>query len=95
MHVEFDLPDEIAQALGSPDLSRAALEALAAEGYRLRKLGRGQVGRILGFETPMETDAFLKEHDVPSNYTIEELEKDMATQRRLFKDSAAKTKRTA
>lgn len=95
MHVEFDLPDEIAKALDSPNLSRAALEALAAEGYRTRKLGRGQVGRILGFETPMETDAFLKERGVPSNYTIEEFEKDMATMERLFGKHPAEAKRSA
>lgn len=84
MHVEFDLPDDIAQALASPDLSRAALEAIAAEGYRTRKLGRGQVGRILGFRTPMQTDAFLKERDIPLNYTMEDLEQDIETNRRLF-----------
>lgn len=95
MHVEFDLPDEIAQALGSSDLSRAALEALAAEGYRTLKLGRGQVGHLLGFETPMETDAFLAERGVPSNYTIEEFEKDVATMERLFGKRPADAKRTA
>lgn len=95
MHVEFDLPDEVAQALGSPDLSRAALEALAAEGYRTRRLGRGQVGHILGFETPMETDAFLQERDIPSNYTVEELEKDIATNERLFGKRHTEAKRSA
>lgn len=95
MHVEFDLPDEIAQALGSQDLSRAALEALAAEGYRTRKLGRGRVGHLLGFKTPMQTDAFLAERNIPSNYGIEELEQDIATSERLFGKHSVNAKRSA
>jgi hypothetical protein len=77
VHIEFEIPDEIAEALQSSDLSRTALEAFAIEGYRSEKLGRGQLQRILGFNTPMQVDAFLKEHDVYLNYTMEELEKDL------------------
>ncbi|HUY81110.1 MAG TPA: UPF0175 family protein [Acidobacteriaceae bacterium] len=95
MHVEFDLPDEIAEVLGSSDLSRAALEALAAEGYRLRQLGRGQVSRLLGFTTPMEADAFLKERDIPLNYGIEQLEQDIETQNRLLNSHGFKAQRPA
>jgi hypothetical protein len=95
MHIEFELPDEIAQALASPDLSRAALESLAAEGYRLRRLGNGQVRRILGFSTPMEVHAFLKERDIPLNYGLEEFEEDLATQERLRSKSAVEAKRSA
>lgn len=95
MRVEFDLPDEIAEALGSPDLSRAALEALAAEGYRTRKLGRGAVGYLLGFRIPMQTDAFLAERNIPSNYGIEEFEQDIATSERLFGKRSAQAKRSA
>jgi predicted HTH domain antitoxin len=95
MHVEFDLPEDIAKALGSSDPSRAALEALAAEGYRLRLIGRGQVSRLLGFSTPMEADAFLKERDIPLNYGLEELEQDIATQELLFKKQGSGAKRPA
>jgi hypothetical protein len=77
MRIELDLPDDIAQALQSPDLSRTALEAIAIEGYRSAKLGNGQLRRILGFDTPMQVDAFLKDHSVYLNYTMEELEKDL------------------
>lgn len=77
MRIEINLPDEIAEALQSPDLSRTALEALAIEGYRSKKLGRGQVQRMLGFTTPMQVDALLKEHNVYLNYSMEELEKDL------------------
>ena len=47
MQVQLELPDEIAQALNIGDLSRAAIEALALEGYRSRRLGRGQVQRLV------------------------------------------------
>ena len=77
MRIELELPDDIADALQSPDLSRTALESVAIEGYRSRKLGNGQIRRILGFDTPMQVDAFLKEHDVYLNYTMDELEKDL------------------
>jgi Uncharacterised protein family (UPF0175) len=95
MRIELELPDDIAVALQSPDLSRMALEAIAIEGYRSEKLGRGQVQRILGFTTPMQVDAFLKEHDVYLNYTIEEYEKDLATLERLRNKESASTKRSA
>ncbi len=77
MRIEFELPDDIAAALQSSDLSRTAIEALAIEGYRSGKLGRGQVQRMLGFTSPMQVDALLKEHNVYLNYTMEELEKDL------------------
>jgi hypothetical protein len=95
VHIEFEIPDEIAQALQSPNLSRTALEAIAIEGYRSGKLGRGQVQRILGFATPMQVDAFLKEHNVHLNYTIEEYEKDLATLERLRNKDVVGTKRPA
>lgn len=95
MHIEFEIPDEIAQVLQSPNLSRTALEALAIEGYRSGKLGRGQVQRMLGFTTPMQVDALLKEHDVYLNYTIEEYEKDIATLEKLRNKEAMSSKRSA
>jgi hypothetical protein len=95
MHIELELPGDIAEALQSSDLSRTALEAIAIEGYRSEKLGRGQVQRLLGFTTPMQVDAFFKEHDVTLNYTIEEYENDLATLERLRNKEAASTKRSA
>lgn len=83
VQVQIELPDEIVGAFKDGDLSRAALEALALEGYRSRRLGDGQVQRLLGFSTPMQVHAFLKEHGVYLNYTIDDLEKDAATLERL------------
>jgi hypothetical protein len=62
-----------------PDLSRAAIEALALEGYRSERLSEGQVRRMLGFRTRMQVHAFLKAHNVYLNYSIHELENDLAS----------------
>lgn len=57
--IAVDLPEDIAKRLESAwrDLSRGALEAVAAEGYRDGTLSREQVGRLLGFSF-WETEAF-------------------------------------
>jgi hypothetical protein len=94
MQVQIEIPDEMAQALCADDLSRAALEALALEGYRSRRLGGGQVQKLLGFRTPMQLHAFLKEHGVYLNYSDAELQKDIEVTDRLF-DSAARHQRSA
>jgi hypothetical protein len=81
----LNLPDELSAALSSSgqELSRAALEALALEAYRERKLTTAQLRRILGFETRYEFDGFLKQHAVWLDYTRQDLEQDRETHRRL------------
>jgi len=84
-NIAIELPDDIARALREKwgDLSQHTIEALAAEGYRARALSGAQVQRMLGFETRIEVDAFLKQHGVYLNYTETELEKDLATLQQL------------
>ena len=74
----LELPDEISAYLAASglDLSRAALEAIALEAYRERKLSTGQLRRLLGYRTRMQVHAFLKEHDVYLHYDLEDLEHD-------------------
>ena len=62
-YITIGLPEELTEALSrtGSDLSRAALEALATEAYRERKISHTQLGQLLGFETRMEVDAFLKD----------------------------------
>ena len=81
----LNLPDELSAALSSSgqELSRAALEALALEAYRERKLTTAQLRRILGFETRYELDGFLKAHAVWLDYTRQDLEQDRETHDRL------------
>ncbi len=84
-HVTIDLPDELVEALSSTgqDLPRAALQALLTEAYREEKISHSQLGRLLGFATPIEVDAFLKDRGVELEYTGEDLERDRETLKRL------------
>jgi hypothetical protein len=81
MTITLDLPDDIAQRLGQGrSLSRAALEAIAIEGYRSGTLTPYETRRLLGFETRYELDGFLKQHRVWENaYDFEDLERDRKT----------------
>ena len=83
--VTISLPDELSAALASPgqDLSRSAFEALALMAYRERKITAAQLRQLLGYETRMQVDAFLKQHGVELEYTHEDLERDRETHRRL------------
>jgi hypothetical protein len=84
MQIKLELPEDIAQQLESSwkDLPRAALESLALEAYRSRALTAAQLRRLLGFETRMQVDAFLKEHEV-YDYTAEDFEQDRETLRQI------------
>ena len=64
------------------DLPRAALESLALEAYRSRALTAAQLRRLLGFETRMQVDAFLKEHEI-YDCTVADFEQDRETLRHL------------
>jgi hypothetical protein len=79
--VQLQIPDDVARVIQvqQPDLSRAALEALALEGYRSERLSEGQVRRMLGFRTRMQVHGFLKAHNVYLHYPIGELENDLAS----------------
>ena len=64
------------------ELPRAALESLAIEAYRSRALTAAQLRRLLGFETRMQVDAFLKEHEI-YDYSVADFEQDRETLRKL------------
>jgi len=85
MEVRIQIPDELAAQIQSNggDLPRNVLEAYAPEGYKSRQLSAYQVQEVLGFDTPMEVDGFLKSHGVYLDYTAETLEEDLATSRSL------------
>jgi Uncharacterised protein family (UPF0175) len=85
MQVTLDLPDELSASLAAagPDLSRAALEAIALEQYRERKLTTAQLRRVLGFPSRYELDGFLKQRGVWLDYSWQDLEHDRETHQRL------------
>jgi hypothetical protein len=82
MQITLELPEDIARGLESrwKDLPRVALESLALEAYRSRALTGAQFRRLLGFETRMQVDAFLKEHEI-YDYTAADFEQDQETLR--------------
>lgn len=85
MNLELRIPEDVAHLLASEyaDLSRAAVEALALEGYRSKRFSEGQVRRMLGFSSRMQVHAFLKEHGVYLHYSLEDLEQDRESSRDL------------
>jgi hypothetical protein len=84
-HVTIALPDELLEVIAGTDqdISRTALEALATDAYRRRKLSFLQLRQLLGYETRVELDAFLKTHGVELEYSLEDLERNRATQRKF------------
>lgn len=76
MELIVHIPDKAAAILSAQngDLAREILEGYALEGYRSGRLTAYQVQELLGFETGMEVDAFLKLHNVPLEMTLEDLE---------------------
>ena len=84
MQITLELPEDIAEGLESTwnDLARAALESLALEAYRSHALTAAQLWRLLVFETRMQVDAFLKEHEI-FDYSADDFEQDRETLREL------------
>jgi Uncharacterised protein family (UPF0175) len=84
VRITLELPEDIAEGLGSrwKDLPRAALESLAIEAYRSRALTAPQLRRLLAFETRMQVDAFLKDHEI-YDYSVADFEQDRETLREL------------
>lgn len=88
MEITLTIPDEIAPDLkngGTKTLSRRALELLALDGYKSGELTEHQVKMMLGFEDRFELDAFLKEHGVYYDCTIQNLETSRAALDELLK----------
>jgi hypothetical protein len=81
MEITVQLPDDLAQHTNP---AREALESLVLEGVRSGKLNRKEARILLGFDTPMELDSFLKAHQVWTlAYGIKEFEEDIETIRRM------------
>ena len=78
MQINVNVPEEIARNYGEDAraVERAVLEGLALEGVRSGRLSRGQVWRLLGFETRYEVDGFLKAHGVAVQESLEEVLRD-------------------
>jgi len=85
MELTVQIPDDLANRMCAwgGDLSRRALEALAAEEYRLGHLTKPELQRLLGIETSFQLDGFLKAHNVWIEYTMADFEREMEGLHRL------------
>jgi hypothetical protein len=86
MQVAIELPEDIAKGLQAKwkDLPRQTLEALALEGYRSGVLTESQVRRVLGFQTRLEVNSFLRNHGVYYNYSPSEIDQEITANERLL-----------
>jgi len=80
MTVAIDIPDEIGQVLaaqagGAP---RAVLEAVAVGSYRSGTITTAQVQEMLGLRSRWETEKFLHSAGADHDYTMDDLERDIA-----------------
>ena len=81
MQVRLEIPEDLATRLASDSdgLTRAALEAVALEGVRSRKLTVSQARRLLGIQSRDEMDGFLKAHGVCLDLTLDDVRRDSDT----------------
>lgn len=86
VRIWLDLPDDVVEQLAEKgqDLSRAALEALAVDAYRMNRITGYQLCQLLEIHSRYELDGFLKHHGVPLEYTMEDFEREGAASARLW-----------
>ena len=84
----MELPDAVARQLGETPtaVGRHLLENAAIEGYRCGSLSQRQVGAMLELDY-WQTETFLREHEVPLNYSAAELADDGATLEKILSRS--------
>jgi predicted HTH domain antitoxin len=85
MAVSIDISPELEKLLKAEwgDLNQAATEALAIESYRQGKLSLGQCSEVLGLSV-METEAFLRSRGVDLGLTVQDLQRDHDTLKRIL-----------
>jgi len=85
MKIAVELPEDIADRLKDKwgDLSEAARNAIAIEGYRSGALSQSQVQRLLGLASRFEVDALLKRAGVYLEYTEDDLDREIENSHKL------------
>jgi predicted HTH domain antitoxin len=86
VRIWLDLPDDVVEQLHAEgqDLSRAALEALAIDAYRMNRITAHQLCRVLGIPSRYDLDGFLKHHGVPLEYSLADFDDEAAASARLW-----------
>lgn len=83
MDVTIQVPEDIAAAMPWDDVPRHLVEQIALEGYQEGWLSEEQVRRLLGYETRVDVHGFFKAHGAYLPYSVDDLEQDRETSRRL------------
>ena len=85
MVLQIELPDDVTESLTSQwdDLPRRVLQSLAIEAYNEGALTEYQVQRLLSFRPRDEVEAFLKKKGAAPAYTLDDLQEDLETHRRV------------
>jgi len=80
VNIAIVIPDDIGQLLAAQagGVSRAVLEAVAIEAYRSGTITPAQVQQMLGLRSRWETDSFLRQANAFHDYTMDDLERDIA-----------------
>jgi predicted HTH domain antitoxin len=80
VNIAIDIPDDIGLALAaqSGGVSRAVLEAVAIEAYRSGAITPAQVQQMLGMHSRWDTESFLRRAEAFHDYTMDDLERDIA-----------------
>ena len=75
--IAIEFADEFASALVPAENSaRTALEALALEAYRARRLSSYRLPQLSGISSRSDLDGFLKRHEVWLDYSVEDFERE-------------------
>lgn len=72
------------RAVWGAGLDRAALEALAVEGYRSGKLSPAELRSLLGLADRWEVNRWLADRNVPLNYDQGDLDADASNLNRIL-----------
>jgi Uncharacterised protein family (UPF0175) len=80
MNIAIQIPDEVGRALMArgADVTRAVLEAVAIEAYRFGGITPTQVQEMLGLRSRWETESFLHRAEAYHDYTMDDLDRDIA-----------------
>jgi hypothetical protein len=80
VNIAIDIPDDIGQVFAAQagGASRAVAEAVAIEAYRSGAITPAQVQRMLGLCSRWETESFLRRAEAFHDYTMDDLERDIA-----------------
>jgi len=80
VNVAIEIPDDIGRVLAGQagDVAPAVLEAVAIEAYRSGTITPAQVQQMLGLSSRWQREAFLRRAEAYDDYTMDDLERDIA-----------------